>query len=259
MRCSNPDWVVLHIAHDSKYVPSDLREQFLLSDEELDKELLLMTDARTRLLFNASDEHNRMIVSSVSRLVVDVERFADDELEIMSQKGMGAIYTKTADGRELRRKLNEHERNSLLSRYYKSHHLALEREVEDVIQLHGQCLIIDCHSFPSKPLPCDLNQSLKRPDICIGTDSFHTPEKLSDSICKTYQDAGYSVAMNEPYSGTIVPLKHYGLDDRVQSVMVEVNRSLYMDERSGKMLGCYDAIAEEITSLCVKSIDAAIM
>ena len=37
-------------------------------------------------------------------------------------------------------------------------------------------------------------------------------------------------ARNEPLSGTIVLLKHYRKDQRVQSLMIEINRKLYVKE-----------------------------
>ena len=40
----------------------------------------------------------------------------------------------------------------------------------------------------------------------------------------------YSSARNGPFSGTIVPLKHYRKDQRVQSLMIEINRKLYVKE-----------------------------
>ena len=44
------------------------------------------------------------------------------------------------------------------------------------------------------------------------------------------QRLGYSKVRNEPLSGTIVPLKHYRKDQRVQSLMIEINRKLYVKE-----------------------------
>ena len=44
------------------------------------------------------------------------------------------------------------------------------------------CLIIDGHSFPALPLPYELNQRAFRPDFCIGTDDFHTPEELVATV-----------------------------------------------------------------------------
>lgn len=40
--------------------------------------------------------------------------------------------------------------------------------------------------------------------------------------------------MNQPYSGSIVPGSFYQKDASVCSIMVEVNRSLYMNEVTGE-------------------------
>ena len=44
------------------------------------------------------------------------------------------------------------------------------------------------------------------------------------------QRLGYSTVRNEPFSGTIVPLKYYRKDQRVQSLMIEITRKLYVKE-----------------------------
>jgi N-formylglutamate deformylase len=36
------------------------------------------------------------------------------------------------------------------------------------------------------------------------------------------------IAVNEPFAGSYIPLRHFGLDDRVQSVMVELRRDTYL-------------------------------
>ncbi len=60
-----------------------------------------MTDAHTERLFHV--EGASRIVFSVSRLLVDPERFADDGKEQMAERGMGVIYTTTANGEVLSR------------------------------------------------------------------------------------------------------------------------------------------------------------
>ena len=137
---------------------------------------------------------------------------------------MGVVYTHTANGNALRA-IAEIERLDLINSYYHPHHNALTRMVNDCVEQHNQCLIIDCHSFPAQPLPYESDTS--RPDICLGTDSYHTTTELRDCLLKTFEALGYVVAIDSPFSGTIVPLKHYHKDQRVASVMIEVNRSLY--------------------------------
>jgi N-formylglutamate amidohydrolase len=51
-----------------------------------------------------------------------------------------------------------------------------------------------------------------------------------EAIEAVLQRLGYSTARNEPFSGTIIPLKHYRKDQRVQSLMIEINRKLYLNE-----------------------------
>ena len=48
-------------------------------------------------------------------------------------------------------------------------------------------LIVDCHSFPQLPLPYELDRNPVRPDICIGTDQFHTPSALKDVLSRSSQ------------------------------------------------------------------------
>ena len=44
------------------------------------------------------------------------------------------------------------------------------------------------------------------------------------------ESCGYSTARDQPFNGTIVPMKHYRKDHRVQSLMIEINRWLYLGE-----------------------------
>ena len=44
------------------------------------------------------------------------------------------------------------------------------------------------------------------------------------------ESCGYSTARDQPFSGTIVPMKHYRKDHRVESLMIEINRWLYLGE-----------------------------
>ena len=143
---------------------------------------------------------------------------------------MGVIYTRGTLRQKLREAPSPSVRQELLDQFYHPHHRKLEEIVDQALEEHDRCLIIDGHSFPSKALTYELNSEAARPDFCLGTDDFHTVEKLVGGVESELQRLGYSSARNEPFSGTIVPLKHYRKDQRVQSMMIEINRKLYVKE-----------------------------
>ncbi len=101
-----------------------------------------------------------------------------------------------------------------------------------ILAAYGFCLIVDCHSFPSHALPVDINQTTPRPDICIGTDVFHTPPAMVEALKERCAALSWSLGVDFPYSGTLVPLKHYRQEPRVRSVMIEVNRRLYLADEA---------------------------
>ncbi|MDC0085754.1 N-formylglutamate amidohydrolase [Oceanospirillaceae bacterium] len=211
------DAIILHIPHASIVLPTEVK--FLLGQEALAYEVDAMTDHHTDRLFDLPGA--RRCVFPVSRLVVDPERFIEDSMESV---GMGVVYTHTANGEALRA-ISEIDRMRFINTYYHPHHNALTLLVDDCLEQHNQCLIIDCHSFPAQPLPYE--SDINRPDICIGTDAYHTSAELKDCLSKAFETSDYIVAIDSPFCGSIVPLKHYHLDRRVSSVMIEVNRSLY--------------------------------
>jgi len=243
--------MILHIPHSSIGIPDDVRSTFKVSDNQLQSELLKMTDWFTDELFEADD--TRRLVYPVSRLVCDPERFAVDSDEPMASKGMGAIYTKTSEDSTLRPQLSAEERQHLLERFYVPHHAALEALVQAELKEQGFCLIIDCHSFSSVPLPHEPDQNPDRPQLCIGTDNFHTPKWLIQSLKQSAMNLDWTVEINRPFSGTIVPMSAYTKITRVFSVMLELNRSLYMDEKTGKrsatFINCRSSVSTILRTL----------
>lgn len=237
------DWIILHIPHSSTVIPDMVRDQFVLEPDELQHELMLMADLHTDELYTCNLDCQHIIQSEASRLVVDVERFADDTLEPMSKIGMGAIYTQTHQLTQLRRAITEREREALMNTWYFPHHRRLEQAVNAVLTHHPRCLIIDCHSFATSALPYELNATGARPSICVGTDDFHTPPNVVDHIALAFRESGYTVALNTPFSGALVPLCFYQKDKRVKSVMIEIRKDMYMDEVTGAPSAHFDDMA----------------
>jgi N-formylglutamate deformylase len=224
--------LLIHLPHDSTVIPAEARADFLLTDAELRGELLRLTDWHTHDLYAEGLAADDVVRAEVSRLVVDVERFADDRLERCAAVGMGATYVKASDGRPLRA-LSSSRRAELLERYYWPHHRRLDEAAAERIARFGRCVILDAHSFPTGPLPTQVDFSAP-PEIGIGTQPGHTPPALRELAEGFFRGRGFVVGVDVPFSGSIVPNRFIGQDAPVWSVMVEVRRDLYMDEATGR-------------------------
>eukprot|EP01048_Picozoa_sp_COSAG05_P005633 COSAG05_NODE_340_length_11109_cov_150.755041_8_plen_318_part_00 len=246
-----PPMLLLHVPHASTHVPADALQDFVVTPAELRAEQLRMVDWHTDELYlggattAAAAAHPGCgpavvpvgrkalaLVARVSRVVVDVERFSDDEQEPSAQFGMGATYVATTEGGVLR-KLTPGRRDELMAAHYWPHHAMLDTLAGRCLEQHGRCLILDCHSFPSKYLPLGTYGDGPLPEICIGTDLRHTSAELQELAVRHFREAGFLVAINTPFAGALVPNSCFGSELRVQSVMVEVRRDLYMDETTG--------------------------
>lgn len=233
--------LILHIPHSSSNIP--YKDGYVVNDEILQNEILKLTDWHTDDLFHSDSDI--IIKSDFSRIFCDVERFPDDKDEVMSAFGMGVLYTKTDSGKPLRNVTPEL-RNKILNDYYYPHHEKLPNVVKMQLDNFSKALIIDCHSFPEHPFERDLNKETPRPDFNIGTDPYHTPQELTDIALTFFKDSDYSVLIEKPYKGTIVPLEYYSKNKNVYSLMLEINRKLYMKENSSEKSGNYTHTKELI-------------
>jgi N-formylglutamate deformylase len=241
---------VVHVPHSSTTVPDDVRAHLLPDDDALAEELRLMTDGHTDEL--ASRAARRVVprpwlfVNRLSRLVVDPERLPDEH-EVMFDVGMGAVYTRTSGGLLLRED-DEQVRSSLLSRFFTPYAQAMADLVDERISATGRAIVLDLHSYPVKALPYERFQDARRPPVCLGVDFDHTPAALVERASAACSPLG-DVVVNEPFVGTYIPLRHFGRDIGVTSVMVELRRDLYLrgdgsldEEGAGKVVEALVAI-----------------
>ena len=238
---------LLHIPHASTKIPAQFLPSF--DNSKLPHEIDVMTDWFCDELFDCDRDK---IVFPVSRLVCDVERFRDDKDEIMAQVGMGVAYRNASDLSPLRN-ITGSEKREILSQYYDFHHGVFTSTVTQKLEAFGHCTIIDCHSFYPTPLPCEIDQKTDRPDFCIGTSAYHTPGILVDNIVRFLSERGYSVKIDSPFAGTIVPIKYFEKNRRVSSIMIEVNRRLYMDT-PGVKNGMFTMV-RSVLSDCIDMIE----
>lgn len=236
--------VVLHVPHGSRQLTDHARERVLLDDDQLKTELDLVTDAHTDVIASRAAEAARvrpwMFTNRLSRLVVDPERFPD-EREEMRAIGMAAVYFRTSQREKLREDDPEHT-EELLTHHYRPYAQAMTDLVDE------RPIIIDVHSYPSRPLPYELHANGNRPAICLGVDDYHTPDWLREAAMAAFAPLR-DIDVNTPFSGAYVPLKHYRQSQKVAALMIEIRRDGYMFEPGGAPHDGIDIVVRALTTL----------
>ncbi len=242
--------VLLHLPHASRYIPLAERAGLAVDDDEIERQHLALVDDRTEELF-APVQAGRVgvLTAPVSRLVVDVERHRDDALEPAAELGMGAVYTRGVGNVLLRPSLAAEERERLLRTWHDPHHELLDRHIESIRRSTTACVLIDAHSYPVDPLPTELIHAA-RPEICIGTDPDWS-RGIEKVAARHFAESGYTVAINQPYGGAMVPRVirrdpqrnlawNHSFHDQMApckgffTLMIEVRRDVYL--RPGSQL-----------------------
>lgn len=219
--------ILVHLPHNSTFLPNDFVYQ--RSDVEKERDIHILVDHHTDQLF--APLGGTSFVNQLCRLYFDPERYAEPSKEVMNEIGMGVFYTHTIDGHRFRGDDTSAEYEEKLEAIYRPYHQQLTDCCRDLIERYGTCILIDGHSYPKKCFPFERFHNDDRPEIDIGTDSVHTPEWLKQLLYTAFVEAGYSVAFDQPFKGTLVPLPLVD-EPRLLACMLEVRRDVYLDQQA---------------------------
>ncbi len=155
--------------------------------------------------------------------------------------GLGTIARIVADGENIYRdKLDFGEIQQRIRDHYHPYHQALAHLIDETREQFGFCLLIDCHSMPSGATGPVLSGASPGVDVVLGDNLGRASgPALSGLIGDELGRLGFSVRHNRPYAGGYT-VRHYGKPGlRVHGVQIELNRTLYMDEKSLERLPCF--------------------
>lgn len=131
---------------------------------------------------------------------------------------------------------------------YKPFHETLKRLLTRTHAAFGFAVLVDCHSMPAS---IRVGANGVQPDFIIG-DRFGTSASaaFSDAAIGLLIAMGYCVAHNKPYAGGFIT-EHYGRPARnLHALQIEVNRGLYMNERTLQKSAGFDALADDMARFC---------
>ncbi len=211
--------IIISIPHFSTFIPPEFNSEFNLSSAQMNKHI----DYGTEKIFDFS-EYN-VLKALASRFVVDLNRERDD-----LSKGQGVIITETWDNEPvLKNELTAEKIEERLQKYYDPFYKKLEGYIS---KFKKPFFFLDGHSMDSYGSSVAGDLGVKRPEIDLASGRG----TVSEEILKIFEEKliakGYDAQRNNPYSGARAKLIHYCHDRGAEALELEVNKSVYMDEKT---------------------------
>jgi N-formylglutamate amidohydrolase len=167
--------------------------------------------------------------------------------------GLGTIARVVGDSQEIyAQRLKVDEALARIEKLYKPYHRALQALLTRARENFGLAVLVDCHSMPSVstlPLPESADRKIKA-DFVLG-DRYGTSAAIEfvDCVEQELRRLGYSVLRNKPYAGGFIT-EHYGDPaNHFHAMQIEVNRALYMDEKSMAKAERFERIGVDLSEV----------
>ena len=216
-------------------------------------------DAYVDELFASAAAHGAAVLSaSVARVYVDLNRDpAELDPDMFEEKlpqttatarvqaGLGAIPRISGDGQALyRRKLRLAEAEQRIAAVHRPYHAMLANLVAETKALFGCAVLVDCHSMPSSA------RGAHAPDIVLG-DRFGASchASVTALVEATLRRSGYRVARNTPFAGGHTTQSYGRPSAHVHALQIEINRALYVDERTLERTNGYARVRADMGRL----------
>lgn len=211
-----------------------------------------------------------LLLAEVPRAYVDVNR-SPDELDPMLiegvgrgalnpriSSGLGVIPRVVANGRPIYRgKIALAEAQGRIARCWRPYHAALRRLMDEHAAAFGEAVLVDCHSMPHEAVEGYPLAGGGRAQVVVG-DRFGAAAatRIVDRIEAAFAAAGLRVARNAPFAGAFIAQAYGRPSAGHHVVQVEIDRALYMDERTirphagyGAMQAVMDRVVAEIAAI----------
>ncbi|WP_322891251.1 MULTISPECIES: N-formylglutamate amidohydrolase [unclassified Yoonia] len=252
--------VVFASPHSGRDYPAAFLRRAVLDAQEIRSS----EDAFVDLLFDTVPLHGApFLTATAPRAFLDLNRGPDEFDPALIEgarrnahnpriaSGLGVIPRVVANGRQIYHgKLTLAEAHLRVTQYWRPYHDRLQTLLDESITTFGEAILIDCHSMPHEALENMGPAGAGRPDVVLG-DRFGATASgaVVDQVEAAFVAAGLKVARNMPFAGAYIT-QHYGRPSRNQhAIQVEIDRALYMDEKSLTPSAGFDAFRDLLAAV----------
>ena len=235
--------LVLSVPHSGQFMPDKFVKNTSLPSNELLSSCDCFVDD---MLMPLTEIGIPMISMNVARVFIDANR---DKIELdpamyynypqtttnMGRKcrvGLGVIHRISGNNQPIYDGLLDFDEvNERIKNVYDVYHKRLKYLVDKTTKKFGFCLLVDCHSMPSKIFKNMPDQ--KEIEFCLGTLFEQScPPEMYSFLYNQFEDMGYNTAFNCPYSGAFITFNYCQPRKQMYSIQLEINRKLYSNEES---------------------------
>ena len=237
-----PSPVLVEVPHSGLQVPPEVESEIDATPSAMLRDSDIYVD---QLYQNAPENGATLLVSRVSRYVVDLNRGPDDVDSAAVPRhpkgrhipARGVVWRARTDGTPLlRAPLTVQQFTRRLELFYEPYHRMLREVASQIREQHGRVVIVAAHSMPSSGRRMLGGGEVRRADVVPGTRGRSTADgRIIDLIDSHFREAGLSVKHDDPYRGGWTT-SSYGAPKRGQhAVQIELNRALYVDEHTSEI------------------------
>jgi N-formylglutamate amidohydrolase len=236
---ASPGRFIFASPHSGRLYPPDMAAAPGLESASLRSAEDALVD---RLIAPGLDRGATLLLGQWGRAYVDLNRDPDELdpvlVEGLEQRtasprtaaGYGVVPRLTGDGRPLyERRLGWEEARERIRRAHAPYHAALDRVMQAARTRHGEAVLVDWHSMPSRATAG--SGGARGPDVVLGDrHGSSCAGDLTRRLRQAFESLGWRVALNQPYPGGWTTQVWGRPRDGFHAVQIELNRALYLDE-----------------------------
>ncbi|WP_246184923.1 N-formylglutamate amidohydrolase [Paracoccus aestuariivivens] len=236
--------------------------QWFLAESRLDPQNLRSSEDAfvDRLIAPALDHGAVVLTARVPRCVVDLNR-GPDEIDplvvagavprVMSPRimaGLGVIPRVVSQGRVIHdRPIAREEADHRIARLWHPYHQALSALIDESLRRFGGAILVDMHSMPRDALA---HLPRPRPDFVLGDrNGVSASPRITKEVVSAVTAEGFRVQKNTPFSGAYITAAYGKPTRNVHVVQLELDRSLYMDEKKIEPRPDFDVFAARFSRI----------
>ena len=168
-----------------------------------------------------------------------------------TRSGLGLVRRVARPGIPIyERKLGVDEIRARLERYHTPYHRVLDEACQRAHRKFGIVWHINCHSMPSQRSGKNGKRGGHCADFVLGDRDGTTCEpEFTEFVAEVLRRYGYTVRINEVYKGVEIVKRQGRPAMHRHSLQIEVDRALYMDQKTLEKSPGFDQVRADITEL----------